>query len=99
MDPRTPVVQTVIAQERAGQQPGVCQDVKTVAAPEDQAALVGEPGDLSHDRRESGDRAGPEVVAMGEASRQDHAIGGLEVGLLVPEGAGFLLQDVYDDMM
>src|SRR3990172_5727490 len=99
MDPLAAIVQTVVPQERAWEQPGLRQDLKPVAAPEHEAALLGEPRHLSHDGRKSRNCAGPEVVAMGEAPGQDHAIGTLEVGLLVPEIARLLFQDIRNDMI
>ncbi len=43
---------------------GLAADLEAVADPEHVAALAGELDDLAHDRREAGDRAGAQVVAV-----------------------------------
>src|SRR5215211_7757963 len=57
--------------QRAGQQPRLAEDLEAVADPEHEAALGGEGRDRSQRRREAGDRAAPEVVAVREPAGQD----------------------------
>ena len=68
---------SAVAQHRAGQQPRLEQDLEAVADAEHRAAGVGERRDRGHDRREPRDRAGAQVVAVGEAARQDDDVGAL----------------------
>ncbi len=78
--------QRPVAQQRPGHEPGLGQDLETVADPKDVAAGGRELGDAAHHRGETGDDPGPDVVAVGEASRQDDGRHALQVGRLVPEG-------------
>src|SRR5262249_61771367 len=68
-------------------------DLKTVAGSEHQAAARGELGKRVDDRRAPGDRASPEVVAVGEATWEDQAVEVGEVGVAVPDVAHRLGQD------
>ena len=61
------------------------QHLEAVADPEDEAAVGGERGDGAHDRAEPGDDAGPEVVAVREAARDQDRGDAVERGLLVPQ--------------
>ena len=55
----------------ARQQAGFAQDLEAVADAEHRPAVPGERVDRGHDRREAGDRTRAQVVAVGEATRQD----------------------------
>ena len=63
-----------VGQQRAGQQAGLAQHLEAVADAEHRTALGGEPRDRVHHRREAGDRAGAQVVAVGEAAGHDHGV-------------------------
>src|SRR5436309_11410202 len=67
---------------------GLAQNLKAVADAQHQPALPGELRHLLHHRGEPGDRAGPEIVAVGEPSGHDHRIDALEVPIPVPEQHG-----------
>ena len=71
-------LQVTIAQHRAGQQPGLEQNLKAVADAEHRPAAPGEIDHRRHDRREPRDRAGAQVVAVREPAGQDHHVGALE---------------------
>src|SRR5690606_31295948 len=45
-------------------------------------------GDLGHDRRERGDGAGAQIVAVAEAAREHERVDALEVVRAMPEGDG-----------
>ncbi|GAA1647268.1 hypothetical protein GCM10009790_30540 [Georgenia ruanii] len=76
----------VVADERAGQQVGLAQDLEAVAdAEHGQPALSGR-HDLAHHRREPGDRAAAQVVAVGEATGQDDGVDAAQVRVGVPQG-------------
>ena len=81
-----------VADERAGQQVGFGQDLKAVADAHDEAAVGGEVGDRGHDRAEARDRPAAQVVAVGEAARDDDGVDAAQVGVFVPQpdrfGAG-----------
>ena len=53
--------------------------------PEHEAALARELRDLLHHRREPRDRAGAQIVAVGEAAGDDHRVDALEVTVGVPQ--------------
>ena len=74
-----------VGQQRAGQQARLAEHLEAVADPEHEAAGGGELGHLLHHRREAGDRAGAQVVAVGEAAGDDHRIDALQVAVAVPQ--------------
>ena len=76
---------SVVGQQRAGQQARLAQDLEAVADAEHRAAVGGELGDRLHHRREAGDRAGAQVVAVGEAAGHDDRVDAREVAVAVPE--------------
>jgi hypothetical protein len=75
----------VVGQQRAGQQPRLAQDLEAVADTEHRAAVAGERDDLLHDRSEARDRAGPQVVAVGEPAGDDDRVDALQVAVGVPQ--------------
>ena len=64
-------LEVAIAQHRAGQQPGLEQDLEAVADAEHRSTPARELGHRRHDRREPRDGAGAQVVAVREAAGQD----------------------------
>ena len=86
--------QVAVAQHRAGQQPGLEQHLEAVADAEHRPAAPRELAHRRHDRREPRDRAGAQVVAVGEAAGQDDDVGALQVGVLVPDELGVLAEHV-----
>src|SRR5437588_7162005 len=95
--PLAPKLERGVADERAGQEARLAQDLEAVADAPDQATAVGKLTDLFHDRREARDRTGAQVVAIREASGQDDAVAAFEVVVLVPQidqlGAKHLVDD------
>src|SRR5450759_3260933 len=83
--PLAAVLQRGVADERAGQQTGLTQDLEPVADAPHQSATIGEVADLFHHGRKPGDRSRAKVVAVGEAARNDDAVATLEVRVLVPQ--------------
>ena len=77
-----------VAEQRPGQQMRLAQHLKAVADPEHQAAVVRERDHRLHRRREARDRARAQVVAVGEAARDDDRVGALQVALAVPDQLG-----------
>ena len=77
-----------VGQQRARQQARLAQDLEAVADPQHRAALARELDDRPHDRREAGDRPDAQVVAVGEAARDDDRVDALQVGVGVPEELG-----------
>src|SRR6185503_4670397 len=60
-------------------------DLETVARSEHELARVGEPAQRTRRGRELRDRAGADVVTVGEATWNDRRVVPREVGVLVPE--------------
>nr|BFE66751.1 hypothetical protein GCM10020092_000520 [Actinoplanes digitatis] len=81
-------VQVLVAGERARQQVGLAEDLETVADAEHRQAAAGGVGDGLHDRREPGDGAAAQRVAVGETAGQDHGIDAVQVRVAVPEAHG-----------
>src|SRR2546428_10229863 len=73
-----------VADERAGQESGLAEDLEAIAAPEDRAALRCETAELLRPGRELRDRAGAKVVAIAEAARHDRGVEPAQVRVLVP---------------
>ena len=81
-------VEAFIANEGAGEESALAEDLKAVADAEDCATGCGETFYRLHDRRETGDGSAAEVVAVGEASRNDDGVEAGERGVLVPDEVG-----------
>jgi hypothetical protein len=77
----------VVGQERPRQQARFAENLKAVADPEHRLASCRMLGHRLHRRREARERPRPQVVAVREASRHDHHVDALQVGLLVPDEA------------
>ncbi len=80
-------LQITVADERAGQQAGLGQHLKTIAHAQHQPAIVGELFHRLHHRAEPRDGAAPEVVAVAEAAGHDDRICIAEGIILVPDVA------------
>jgi hypothetical protein len=85
-----------VAHHGSGKQAGFEEDLETVADAEDEAAGFGELGDGAHDGGETGDGAGAEIVAVGEAAGEDDGVAIVEVLGLMPDEFNGLLEDVAD---
>ena len=81
-------LEAAVADHRPRQQARLEQHLEAIADAEHRSAPRGEGRDAGHDRREAGDRAGAQVVAVGEAARQDHRIRITQAGVLVPDERG-----------
>jgi hypothetical protein len=55
--------------------------------------------DGADDRREGGEGAGPQVVAIGEAAGEDHQLAAFQAVVLVPEEGDLLVEDVLEDVV
>ena len=77
-----------VPHQRAGKQPGLAQNLEPVADAQDRAAFPREALHRGHDRAESGDGAGAQVVAVAEAAGQHHHVGALQVGVAMPDEVG-----------
>ena len=71
--------QAGVGQERTGEQARLAADLEAVADAEHGTAAAGEVGHGLHHRREAGDRADPQVVAVGESAGDDHGVDALQV--------------------
>src|SRR5690348_15164280 len=77
--------QARVGQQRAWQQPRLAQNLEAVAYAEHGAAAESELAHRLHHRREASDRARAQVVAVGEAARDDDGVGPTEVAVGMPE--------------
>src|SRR4051812_13989759 len=75
----------VVADERPRQQVALAQNLKAVADSEHRHAGVGGRDDVLHHRREPGDRAAAQIVAVREAAGQDDRLDAFEVVLAMPQ--------------
>ena len=83
----------VVADQRAGQQVGLAEDLEAVADPEHRHAAPGGLDHLGHHRREPADRPAAQVVAVGEAARQHDRVDLAQVVVAVPERDGVVAAD------
>jgi len=83
LEPRAPV-----RRERALGEAGLTADLCAVADAEDGCAVGGRVSNLVHDRRASRHRAGPEIIAVGEATGNHDAGGVGRKAVLVPDAFG-----------
>ena len=67
-------LEAAVADQRAGQQTGFDQNLEAVADAEHQPAIGGEALHGLHHRRELGDGAAAQVIAVSEAAGKDHRI-------------------------
>ena len=81
-------VEAFVANEGAGEESALAEDLKAIADAKDGATGSGETFYRLHDRREAGDGSAAEVVAVGESSRNDDGIEAGERGILVPDEVG-----------
>ena len=87
-----------VAAQSAGQQVGFAENLETVANADDGFAQGGEFGDRIHDGRETGDGAGAQVVAVGEAARQNERIERRKVRLFMPDARLGMTEHLLDDV-
>jgi hypothetical protein len=93
------VLEACIAHERAGEQSGFSEDLKTIADTEDKAAALSKAFDGLHDGRKARDGASAEVVAIGKAARNENGIDALQIFRVMPEKADGLVGDFSDDVV
>src|SRR6267378_978583 len=77
-----------VAHQRAGKQPGLTQDLESVADAQDGAAGPRVRGHRPHHRGEPGDRPRTQVVAVTEAARENHRVGLPQIGVAMPHIIG-----------
>src|SRR5205814_1163663 len=78
------ILQADIAQERARQQAGFRENLKTVADSKNHAAFFRKIGNRVHHRRELRERAGSQVVTICKSAGQDDRVESLYGRVLVP---------------
>src|SRR5438128_7341784 len=98
MDPLTSKLAGGISEERAGKQTRVLQDLKSVADAQHQPAPIRKVGNRLHHRREARNRAAPQVVAVGKATREDDQLQIVESTLAMVDVAHRLAEDLTDGM-
>lgn len=81
-------VEAFVANEGAGEESALAEDLKAIADAQDGAAGCGEACHRLHDRREAGDGSAAKVVAIGEASGNDDGVEAGERGVFVPDEVG-----------
>jgi hypothetical protein len=77
-------VERGVAEQRAGQEPRLAQDLEAVADADHRAAAAGVADDVLHHRREARQRAAAQVIAVGEAAREHHRVEPRRQPVLVP---------------
>ena len=85
----------VVADERAGQEVRLAQDLEAVADAQDGQASSGFAHDFAHDGGSCGDRTAAQVVAVGEAAGDHDRVDAVQVGVLVPQGHGLGASDLH----
>ncbi len=90
--------QAGVAHHGAGKEPGFTQNLKTVADAQDRAATAREFFHRLHHGRKARNRAGAQVIAKGEAAREDDSVAIRKVFRLVPDEFNGLVQDVSESV-
>ena len=85
-------LQARVLLQRAGQQPGLGEHLETVADADHRTARGREFADRGHHRREAGQRAGAEVVAVREAAGNDDRVDAVDGRVGVPAQLRFRAQ-------
>ena len=96
MHRRAHEAQTRVAQQRTRQQPRFTGDLEAVADREHGSTALGKRNDFLHDRTETSDRAGAEIVAIAETAGEDYNVDILKVVILVPAVHSFLSENAGD---
>src|SRR5262245_19548129 len=95
----TAVLEGLVAGERARQEPRLAEDLKAVARAEHEATARDELGQRLHHRRAARYCARPEIVSVGEAAGQHHAVIAGEIGFAMPDVADRLAQHLADPIV
>src|SRR5688572_17510005 len=88
----TNVLQSFVPEHRTRQQAGFQQDLKAIADSDDQSPASRKPSDGFHNRRESSDGAGPQVVPVGETAGNNNGVATFQVLGLMPDELHRLLE-------
>src|SRR3989442_7483512 len=99
MDVLAPELGAVVAHKDAGQKPGLAEDLETVADADNELASLCFSFDSAHNRRKAGDGATAQVVAVGEATRQDDRVVVRQVAFRVPDEVSFLMQQTAENIV
>ena len=99
VDPLAAELQMRVPGQHSWQQPGLAQYLEAVADSDHQTAARRELLDRFHHRREPRNRPRAQIVAVREPSRQDDAVVGREIGILVPYIVDGLAEDLVDDVV
>src|SRR5260221_1893965 len=78
-------LEVAVADERARQESDLAEDLEPVARAEDRHAFTGGAAQLRGDRRDRGDRARAQVIAVREAAGNHRRVVAAQVGVGVPE--------------
>ena len=81
-------VEAFVANQRAGEESALAEDLKTVADADDCAAGCSEAFHRLHDRGEAGDGSAAEVVTIRKAAGNDDGVEARERSILVPDKVG-----------
>ena len=81
-------VKAFVANERAGEESALAEDLKTIADADDSAAGCGETFHRLHDRGEAGDGSAAEVVTIRKAAGNDDSVESGKRSILVPDKVG-----------
>src|SRR5689334_8564321 len=91
-------LQGAIANEGSGQHAGFAQNLKPIADAQHKASIGCKFLDGLHDRAETGNRAGAEIIAVAEPARNDDGVGIAQRSFLVPEQTRRVTEDIAQDM-
>jgi hypothetical protein len=94
----TTKLEGAVADQRAGEQAGFTQDLKPVAYAKHKPTIGREGLNRFHYRTEPGDGAGPQIIAITEAARDDYGIGSSQGVVFVPNQPSGVPHDIAQDM-
>src|SRR5580700_4623539 len=93
------IAQALVAHHRAGKKPCFEQDLEAVADSEDQTSGTREAVHGFHYRRKSRNRPGAQVIAIGEAARENYDVAAGKIFGLVPDEFDGLMDDGGDGVV
>src|SRR5947208_150624 len=94
----TAELKRAVPDERAGKQARFAKNLKAVADAKDRPAVGGKLLHRLHDRAESRDGPCAQVIPVTEPARNNDRTSRTERGFLVPEKAGGMAEDIFQDM-
>jgi hypothetical protein len=87
------------AQQHTGEESGLTEYLKSVAATENKPSIGGKAFYRTHHGGKTGNGSYTKIITVGKATGEDHTVVGGKVSLLVPDIFDFLPEDIEQHMV